>query len=225
LGNSEEVAEQLRSRLESGLRRIAFLIIPSSVAFIALGDIVAATIYQSGRFTRQDAVYVWGILAGSSLGMLASTLGRLYASTYYALRDTRTPLYFALLRVLLSTAFGFYSALLLPGQLGLDRRWGIAGLTVASGLAAMMEYSLLRNTLNRRIGRTRLPAPLLWRLWGAALFAAAVAWIIRPMTGLSHPFLMAIEILIPFSLIYFVLSLFLNVPEAWALAYKFRNRF
>jgi hypothetical protein len=31
-------------------------------------------------------VYIWGILAGSSIGLLASTLGRLYVSTYYALR-------------------------------------------------------------------------------------------------------------------------------------------
>ena len=40
-------------------------------------------------------VYVWGILAGSAVGLLASTLGRLYSSTYYALRDTRTPLRYA----------------------------------------------------------------------------------------------------------------------------------
>ena len=34
-------------------------------------------------------VYVWAILAGSAIGLLASTWGRLYASTYYALQDTR----------------------------------------------------------------------------------------------------------------------------------------
>ncbi len=225
LGNSAEVAEQLRHRLEAGLRQIAYLIIPSSVAFISLGDIVAATIYQSGRFTQQDAIYVWGILAGSSLGMLASTLGRLYASTYYALRDTRTPLYFALMRVFLSTALGFYAALLLPGQLGLDRRWGIAGLTLASGLAAMMEYILLRKTLNRRIGLTHLPAPLLFRLWGSAILAALLSWLIRGMIGQFHPFLMALLILLPFGLIYLFLTTLLSVPEARALVQKFLNRF
>ncbi len=52
-------------------------------------------------------MYVWGILAGSAVGLLASTLGRLYSSTYYALRDTRTPLRFAILRVALTTLLGY----------------------------------------------------------------------------------------------------------------------
>ena len=60
-----------------------------------LGDVVAGFVFQSGNFKRQDSLYVWGILAGSAVGLLASTLGRLYSSTYYALRDTRTPLNFA----------------------------------------------------------------------------------------------------------------------------------
>ena len=94
-GDEQEVAAYLRQRLDAGLRRVAFFVIPSAVAFLALGDVIAAAIYQSGRFTDSDAVYVWGILAGAAIGLLASTLGRLYASAYYALRDTRTPLYFA----------------------------------------------------------------------------------------------------------------------------------
>ena len=71
------------------------------MAFLALGDVVAAALLETGRFRHADAVYVWAILAGSAVGLLASTLGRLYASTYYALRDTRTPLRYAIVRVAL----------------------------------------------------------------------------------------------------------------------------
>ena len=42
-----------------------------------------------------DSLFVWAILAGSAVGLLATTLGRLYASAFYALQDTRTPLRFA----------------------------------------------------------------------------------------------------------------------------------
>ncbi|MDP9054113.1 MAG: murein biosynthesis integral membrane protein MurJ, partial [Acidobacteriota bacterium] len=91
VGSREEVDAYLRSRLVRGLRRIAFLVIPSVVAFIALGDIVAAAIYQHGKFRHADSIYVWGILAGSGVGLLASTQGRLYSSTFYALKDTKTP--------------------------------------------------------------------------------------------------------------------------------------
>ena len=92
----------LRTRLNAGLRQIAFFVVPSAMAFFALGDIVAGAIYQTGRFTHHDAVYVWAILAGSAIGLLAGTLGRLYQSTYWALRNTLTPLYFAIVRVVLT---------------------------------------------------------------------------------------------------------------------------
>ena len=90
-----------------GLRQIAFFVVPSAMAFLALGDVIAAALLQTGRFRHEDAVYVWGILAGSAVGLLASTLGRLYSSTYYALRDTRTPLRYALVRVALTTVLGY----------------------------------------------------------------------------------------------------------------------
>src|ERR1051326_3661997 len=91
LGATEVVAETLRRRLDAGLQRISFFIVPSAVAFLALGDVIAAVLYQTGKFTRANSFYVWTILAGSAVGLLASTLGRLYSSTYYALQDTKTP--------------------------------------------------------------------------------------------------------------------------------------
>src|SRR5579862_1983070 len=105
LGSESEVASILRARLNSGLRQIAFLVVPSVAAFLILGDVIVGAIYltRGGRFTQADAMYVWGILAGATVGLLASTLGRLYSSTYYALRDTRTPLRYAIVRVALTT--------------------------------------------------------------------------------------------------------------------------
>ena len=77
-GDLAEIAAYLRSRLTTGLRRIAFFVIPSAVAFIALGDIISAAIYQRRRFTHDDSIYTWGILAGSGVGLLATTQGRLF---------------------------------------------------------------------------------------------------------------------------------------------------
>ena len=69
LGTDEEVKTQLRRRLDSGLRQIAFLIVPSAIGFIALGDIMVGALYQTGRFTRLDSLYVWGIIGGSAIGL------------------------------------------------------------------------------------------------------------------------------------------------------------
>ena len=68
-------AEALRGGSIAGLRRIAFFVVPSAMAFLALGDVVAAALLQTGRFRREDAVYVWGILAGSAVGLLRVDAG------------------------------------------------------------------------------------------------------------------------------------------------------
>ncbi|MFL5514600.1 MAG: murein biosynthesis integral membrane protein MurJ, partial [Gemmatimonadales bacterium] len=149
-GDAAARAEYLRGRLGGGLRQIAFFVVPSAMGFLVLGDVIAGALYQSGEFTRQMTLYVWGILAGSAVGLLASTMGRLYASTYYALHDTRTPLRFALLRVALTILLGYLFALPLPRALGIDPRWGAAGLTASAGIAGWIEFLLLRRTLNRR---------------------------------------------------------------------------
>ena len=214
LGNEREVAEYLRKRLDGGLRQIAFFIVPASAGFLALGDVIAAALLQTGRFTRGDSVYVWGILAGSTVGLLASTLGRLYSSTYYALRDTRTPLKYAVIRVVLTTALGYLMAIPLPPLLGIDPRWGVAGLTVSAGLAGWIEFALLRRTLGRRIGPTGLPLAFTAKLWGAAITAAAAGWAIKLAIGHRNPILAAALILGPYGAVYFGLTAAFGLEQA-----------
>lgn len=212
----------LRTRLASGLQQVAFFVVPSAVAFAALGDQVAGTILQTGRFRHQDAVYVWGILAASSVGLLASTFGRLFSSTYWALRDTRTPLHYAIVRVTLTAACGFLAALYLPGLLGLDQRWGAAGLTASSALAGWVELFLLRRTLLRRIGDVRLPEWYLVKLWGAAALAAAVGWAVKLALPAGSPLVSGILTLGPYGLTYMGLTLWLGLPQARALTKRIR---
>src|SRR5262249_19638635 len=56
LGTDEEVASTLRQRIASSTRRVGFFVVPSAVGFIALGDVIAAAIYQTGNFHRADSV-------------------------------------------------------------------------------------------------------------------------------------------------------------------------
>jgi putative peptidoglycan lipid II flippase len=217
LGADHEIAAVLRARLNSGLRQIAFFVLPSVVAFLFLGDVIVAAIYRSGRFTQADVIYVWGILAGATVGLLASTLGRLYASTYYALRDTRTPLRFAILRVLLTTVLGYLFALPLPHWLGIAPRWGVAGLTISAGISSWVEFVLLRRALNRRIGASGLPLSFLAQLWAAALSAAAAAWAVHHAIGPRSPIPVAILVLGIYGILYFAVTLLLRLPEARSL--------
>ncbi|HEX6434881.1 MAG TPA: murein biosynthesis integral membrane protein MurJ [Gemmatimonadales bacterium] len=213
-GESREVAAHLRDRLERGLRQIAFFVVPSAMAFLALGDVIVGALYQSGEFTRSMTVYVWGILGGYAVGLLASTLGRLYASAFYALQDTRTPLRFGLLRVGLTVVLGYLFAFPLPGWLSLEQRWGAAGLALASGLAGWLEFSLLREALNQRIGRTGIRRRLMLRLWLGALGAAIAGAVVKLALEAQHPLLVALFSLGMYALAYFAITAELGVPEA-----------
>lgn len=214
LGAAEVIAEKLRQRLDAGLHRIAFFIVPSSMAFLALGDIIAAVLYQTGKFTQADSTYVWAILAGSAVGLLASTLGRLYSSTYYALQDTRTPLGYATIRVVLTTGLGYLFSLPLPRALGIDVRWGVAGLTASAGIAGWVEFALLRWSLNKRIGRTGLSSSFVAKLWLAAAIGAGVGWALKLLLGHRHPIQLAIVVLGSYGLVYFGVTSAFGIGEA-----------
>ena len=216
-GDEPERAAYLRGRLESGLRQIAFMVVPSSVAFLALGDVIVGALYQSGEFTRDMTVYVWAILAGSAVGLLASTMGRLYASTFWALHDTRSPLRFATIRVCLTVALGYLFALPLPRALGIEARWGAAGLTVSAGMAGWLEFLMLRRALNRRIGRTGIPLGLSARLWGSAIVAAAAGLALRRLVPVHQPIVLAIFLLGTYGVVYLALTAGLGVAEAGGL--------
>jgi putative peptidoglycan lipid II flippase len=214
VGSVDEVAQVLRDKLDRGLRQIAFFIVPSAMAFLALGNVVAAAVYQSGKFTHSDSIYVWATLAGSAVGLLATTLGRLYSSAFYALHDTRTPLRFAVLRVLLTTGAGYVFALKLPGWIHIDISWGVAGLTSSAGLAAWLEFLLLRRSLNHRIGSTGLKPSYVIQLWGSAAMAAAAAFGIKLVVGEMRPFIAGALILFPYCAVYLFATMLLKVPEA-----------
>ena len=214
IGTDDEIAAFLRGRLSVGLRRIAFFVIPSAVAFLLLGDIVIALLYQSGKFQRTDVVDVWAVLAGAAVGLLATSLGRLYSSAFYALLDTKTPLRFALIRVVLTAILGVICSLFLPGWLGIDQKWGIAGLTASAGIAGWVEFVLLREALAKRIGKTPLAASFTIRLWSVAVSAAAVAYFVKLGVGTAHPVLLACLALPVYGSIYFLGTALLDVAES-----------
>ena len=225
VGSTDTIAASLCKRLNEAMQRVAFFIIPSVAAFLALGDSVIAPLFQRGVFTHDDTLYVWAVLAGSTIGLLASTLGRLYTSTYWALRDTRTPFYFAALRVALTTALGWFLAFPVPRWLGLPPRMGLVGLTASAGMAGWIEFTLLRIFMNRRIGKTGLRPVFIAKLWTIAISAAAVAFALKHLMHSFPPLISGPLVLIVFGAIYFAGALALKVSEATQLLHTITARF
>jgi putative peptidoglycan lipid II flippase len=214
VGDGDQVSSEIRQRLDHGLARIAFYIIPSAAAFVLLGDVIAGALYQSGEFSRDGTVWVWGVLCGSAVGLLAGTMGRLYSSAWYAQRDTVTPLKFAMIRVVLTLGLGYIAALHLPHWLGISPKWGVAGLTASAGVSGWVEFWLLRRSMNARIGTTGVPLKRIATLWLAALGAVLPALGVKAVVGLAHPVELAVVVLPVFGAAYLLLTSAVAVPEA-----------
>jgi putative peptidoglycan lipid II flippase len=248
IGTDEEIFAGLRKRMERGLRQIAFFVIPSVVAFIAVGKPLVAALYEGGHFGPADTMFVWYVLIGSTVGMLAATLGRLYSSAFYALRDPKTPLRFAMIRVALTGALGWIFAiplrpLMLAGLAGMrvpipviggdTAPLGAIGLTASAGLAGWLEFALLRRSLSRRAGAVRIPPGYLAQLWASAIFAgvasAAFYHFVTPVLGAHLPHILpktrdGLIVCGVYGIVYFASAMLLGVPEARATMGRFLLR-
>lgn len=220
----EEAAAHIRSRLDVGLRQIAFFVVPSAVAFLLLGDVIAAALFQSGRFTAADTRFTWGILAAASIGLLATSLARLYSSAFYALQDTKTPLRMATARVVVAAGLGAFAALIAPKLLGIPAQWGAAGLALASSIAGWVEFLLLRGRLHGRVGGIGLPVPALMRLLAAGFMAGGVAFAAKMWLAGAHRFVLAGVVLGAFGVLYLALTRAMGVPEVGTVLRRLRRR-
>jgi putative peptidoglycan lipid II flippase len=225
-GDESSRAEHLRKRLASALRRVVFLVVPSAVALLAIGGSIVALLFETGRFGAQDTEVVWLILAGSALGLVPATSGRLLGSAFYALGDPRSPLRAALVRVAISAAVGYAVALPLRESLGYSPAWGAFGLTAASAFAGWIELAILQHRLAKRIGGVPTPRKLLAGSLGAAAIAGAAglgAGSLADHLGATH-WAAALVAIPMFGAIYLGIMALAGVPETGALTRRLRRR-
>ena len=138
----------LRRRLGDGTRRIAYFVVPSALAFATLATPIVGTLFQTGQFGTTDTEVAAGVLAAYSIGLLGQAAIRLFASGFYALGDTRTPVRIAVLALALSASLAYLFMQFL----------GPAGIALGAATGAYVNVGLLLTRLTRRIGPITTPA-------------------------------------------------------------------
>jgi putative peptidoglycan lipid II flippase len=229
------------ARLDDGLGRVAFFVVPSTLAFLLAGDLVAASVFQWRAFSPSASVQVGVILAVYSLGMLASTSSRLLQSALYGAGDTRNPAIYAVMRVVLSLIVGVALMFPLDGfgvtadgvRLVGDLSWSIApeelregpesffrlgatGLAFGAAVGSWFELLLLRIRVGIVFGTTRLGGAHARAIAAAAVAGAVGAGLARVLVATLGigPRLGGIVAVLAIGVAYLAVARVLGVPEA-----------
>ncbi|MGZ9113899.1 MAG: murein biosynthesis integral membrane protein MurJ [Brevundimonas sp.] len=159
---------QQQASMDEALTLSMALTLPAAAALMAMPYFLIDALFTRGAFLQVDAVNTARALFQFGWGVPAFVLIRILAPAFFARRDTRTPMNFALVSVAVNAA-------LAVGLFNLG--WGIAGIAAAVSAAAWTNVILLAAALWRR-GLYRPSPQALARLVRIGLSAAGLALIV-----------------------------------------------
>jgi putative peptidoglycan lipid II flippase len=131
-----------RRTIAGGIRQIAFLLVPASVAAAVLAEPIVRLLYQRGDFGPDETPVVAAALAAFSLGLTFNGMMLMLNRGFFSLQEPWTPTLVALGNLLLNVLL--YAALYRVGT------WGIP---LAISLANIAGTGALLILLRRRIER------------------------------------------------------------------------
>jgi putative peptidoglycan lipid II flippase len=131
-----------RRTVSLGLRQIAFLLVPASVASALLAEPIVRLLYERGEFGPHETEVVAGALAAFSLGLVFNGAMLMLNRAFFSLQSPWLPTWVALGNLALNTAL--FAALY---------RLGTWGIPLAISVANVAGTGALLYLLRRRLGR------------------------------------------------------------------------
>ncbi|MDD5084281.1 MAG: murein biosynthesis integral membrane protein MurJ [Candidatus Moranbacteria bacterium] len=158
-------------------RRILFFVLPVSVLMIVLRAQIVRVILGSGQFDWHDTIATFGVLGILSVSLFAQSLIPLLARAFFALQNTKTPLYIALV----SEAFHVILIFIFMG------RYQINGLAIAFSIATTINMLLLYVFLRRQFASWKdsdIFSPSM-KIIAASLVAGIIAQLTKAAFGFN----------------------------------------
>jgi putative peptidoglycan lipid II flippase len=133
----------MRRTLSSGLRMMLMLNVPATMGLMALASPIVALIFERGQFAiDQSTARTAAALLCYAPGLVGYSAVKIATPTFYALRDSRTPVLVSAVSVAVNLVL----------NLVLVRMMGYRGLALGTAIAALCNASLLLLVLRRRLG-------------------------------------------------------------------------
>lgn len=143
--------EVLRRRLVNGFFQITFFVLPAAALLLLFGDLAVAVLFQRRQFDADSTMLVSSILAAYSLGLVAMSCLKLFASGFHALQDTATPMKIAAVSV--GTGITISILLTLWLRAGGYGTYSAIGIVLGGACGSWLNLSLHWWLLSRRVGR------------------------------------------------------------------------
>lgn len=214
--------DDLRGSLAASMRGILLLAIPASLGLILLRQPIVALMMQYGKFTETSTELISWALLWFSAGLVGHCLVEILARSFYAMHNTKTPVFVGAAAMGLNVVFSilFSSWFARIGWLPLG------GLALANSLATGLEAAglliLMRRRLNGLHGKRILIGTAQALL--AASFMGLAVWAWLQLTSGQSAWLVGLGGVVIGSLVYGVVILLLRVPEVLTLIGLVRRR-
>jgi putative peptidoglycan lipid II flippase len=134
--------DALKDTFGYAVRLIIFLTIPSMVGLIILREPIVALLFQRGEFSSIATQLTAQALLYYAMGLGAFSAVKIVAATFFALKDTRTPMIMALVSIGANIGLGII----------LMRPLAHGGLALATSLASILNLGLLVHALRSKLG-------------------------------------------------------------------------
>lgn len=158
----------MQQTLSSGLRMMLMLNVPATAGLVALAAPIVDLLFRRGHFTTADTAATAAAVIAYAPGLVGYSAVKLAVPTFYALKESRTP-------VIVSAATVGLNIVL---NLTLVRVMGYRGLALGTALSALFNAGMLLALLRRRVGGLdgARVATAFAKISVASLVMALVAW-------------------------------------------------
>jgi len=143
---SDQVAqgkkEEAKQTLAFSLSVVYMVVLPASAGLIALAPDIMRMLFERGQFDAESTIRTAAVLSAYSWGLFAYSGQKMMIAGYYAVHDSKTPMWAGVFSLLLNAGLNFI----------LMHRFREAGLAMATSISAIFQFAILMFLYPKHVG-------------------------------------------------------------------------
>ena len=133
---------ELKHTVSMGIRLNMLIALPATAGLIVLSYPINALLFRHGMFGTHDTLMAARAASWYTAGLLFASLIKLLTPTFFALKDSRTPVIISITSIIMNVLL----SMILMGP------YGFIGLAAANTVASVCNFGLLFIMLRRKLG-------------------------------------------------------------------------